>query len=260
MILPVLLAVIVSQAPNQEPVDVSAVKDKLLVLHDGQGHYVAVDPDAPYGGNAFVGNGKVFYKLRAMGGGKMGTESWSVSCWDPRVRHGSNSPASIEMKDSGKSYEISCGKKTTPVSPLPADEAKKLLADAKFFGFLWTRLPERLLRDDTGVYYLVDRLRTEEGNDRRDFRVYAGKRGEMKQLPLKDVVDDVKGLIFATKDGSLRLVTSTDGKPEGKWIKGKKSVELTEVPLDNFETARLVYMELGPYAGQRLGTPCDDIM
>lgn len=258
MILPVLLAVAVSQAP--EAVDVSALKDKLLVLHDGAGHYVVVDPDAPYGGNTFVGDGKTFHKVRTTGGSKMGTESWSATCWDPRVRHGSNSPASIEMRDSGKTYQISCGKKTTAVQPLPAEEAKKMVGEAKFFGTLWSRLPERLLRDDTGVYYLVDRLRTEEANDRRDFRVYVGKRGEAKQLPLKDVVDDAKGLILATKDGNLRLITNTDGKPEGKWIKGKKTVELTEVPIDNFDTARLIYMDLGPYSGQRLGSPCDDIM
>lgn len=258
MILPVLLAVAVSQAP--EAVDVSAVKDKFLVLHDGAGHYVALDPEAPYGGNTFVGDGKTFHKVRTFGGGKMGTESWSANCWDPRVRNGSNSPATIEMRDSGKTYQISCGKKTTPVQPLAAEDAKKLVGDAKFYGYLWTRLPERLLRDDTGVYYLVDRLRTEDANDRRDFRVYVGKRGEAKQLPLKDVVDDAKGLILATKDGNLRLITNTDGKPEGKWIKGKKTVELTEVPIDTFDTARLIYMDLGPYSGQRLGSPCDDIM
>jgi hypothetical protein len=77
---------------------------------------------------------------------------------------------------------------------------------------------------------------------------------------LKDVVDDAQGMILSTKTGNLRLITSTDGKSEGKWIVGKVTTVLTEVPLDNYNTARMVYMDLGPYSGQRLGTPCDDFM
>ena len=37
------------------------------------------------------------------------------------------------------------------------------------------------------------------------------------------MVDDAQGQIFATKDGSLRLVTGA----ESKWIKGKVELKLT---------------------------------
>jgi len=82
----------------------------------------------------------------------------------------------------------------------------------------------------------------------------------MKQLPLKDVVDDAQGMILSTKTGNLRLITTTDGKLDGKWIQGNKTTTLLEVPLDNYNTGRMVYMDLGPYMGLRLGTPCDDFM
>ncbi len=260
MLTTLLVAVTLAQ-PKPTPIDAAAFRDKLLLLTDGSGHYVAVDPEAPYGDTTFSGDGKTFTKLRLEGGGKSGTESWSASMWDPRVRHGGNSPAQLEMKDSGKFYTITCAKKTTNLTAVPAADAKKLLASATFLPPSWSRLPEKLLRDDTGVYYLVDRARTDDiYSDRRDFRVFAGQKGNMKQLPLKDVVDDAQGMILSTKTGNLRLITTTDGKLDGKWIQGKTVTVLVEVPLDNYNTARMVYMDLGPYAGQRLGTPCDDFM
>lgn len=259
MLTTLLVAVTLAQ-PKPEPIDPAEFRDRLILLTDGQGHYLAVDAAKPYGDNSFVGDGKMFTRMRVEGGGRMGTESWSISLWDPRVRHGGNSPASVEMKDSGKFYTVTCAKKTTSLTAVPADGAKKLLAGATFVQPTWTRLPEKLLRDDTGVYYLVDRFRSGDSGDRRDFRVYAGQKGSMKVLPLKDVVDDAQGMILSTKTGNLRLITSTDGKFEGKWIQGKVTTQLTEVPLDNYNTSRMVYMDLGPYSGQRLGTPCDDFM
>ena len=261
MLTTLLIAVTLAQ-PKPETIDAAAFRDKLLVLTDGKNHYVALDPAAPYRSETTFssGDGKVFTRIPLIGGGMNGTEQWGVSMWDPRVRHGGNSPASIDMQDSGKSYSVSCAKKVTPMTKVPAEEAKKLLAAATFIAPTWTRMPEKLLRDDTGVYYLVDRFRSKDDSDRRDFRVFAGQKGAMKQLPLKDVVDDAQGMILSTKNGNLRLITTTDGKFEGKWIVGKTTTVLVEVPLDNFNTARMVYMDLGPYSGQPLGTPCDHFM
>jgi hypothetical protein len=259
MLTTLLVAATLAQL-KPEPIDASPFRDKLMVLTDGQGHYVALDPSAPYGETTFSGDGKVFARVPVSGGGRNGTESWSVSMWDPRVRHNGNSPASIQMKDSGKTYSVSCAKKTTELKAVAAEAAKTLLGGASFVQPLWTRMPEKLLRDDTGVYYLVDRFRSTDTADRRDFRVFAGQKGKMKQLPLKDVVDDAQGMILSTKTGNLRLITTTDGKFEGKWIQGKVTTPLVEVPLDDFNTARMVYMDLGPYSGQPLGTPCDHFM
>jgi len=106
MLITLLVAVTLAQ-PKAEPIDATAFRAKLMLLTDGSGHYVALDPEAPYSSETtFTGDGKTFTKLRIEGGGKNGTESWSASMWDPRVRHGGNSPASLEMRDSGKTYSI----------------------------------------------------------------------------------------------------------------------------------------------------------
>jgi hypothetical protein len=265
-----VLALALTQAPNAKPeaVDVSSFKDKLVLLTDGKNHYVAADL-SDFKHTFHSGDGKQFYLVRTQGGGRSGDERASVTMWDPRMWAGDGQLAGLEMKnpnagtDGGnkpKEYTMTCAKKTTALQIVPAAEAKKLLDAATFSGHLWTRVPEKLLRDDKGTYYLVDRFRSDDPYDRRDFRVFAGPKGGMKQLPLKDIVDDAKGMVLATRNGNLRLVTGTDGKFEGKWIQGNASTPLIEVDLDRYDTARMIYNDLGPYTGQRLGTPCDDFM
>lgn len=258
-----LLSVTLTQA-KPTPLDPASVK-AAVVLTDGAGHYIALDQEPPSTDNVFYGDGKAMYRLRVPTSGSQGNESWSLGLWDPRVAGLTSNYAGLEMKDSGQRYALECGRKVVPFTRVADDEAKKLLAGATFLPPRWTRRPERLLRDDHGTYYFVDLFRAENREDRRDFRVFVGPRGNMKQVPLKDVVDDAMGLIFATKDGALRLVANADaerkpGEPAGKWVKGKGELKLIEVPLDRNDTARLVYMDLGPYTGQRLGTPCDDSM
>ena len=257
MLLQLALTAALAQAPS--PLDAGVFVASLRLLTDGQGHYIAYDPERPYGEHLFYGDGKTFARVPATGGGKSGTEQWNVTFWDPRARGTSFQWPSVDMKDSGKLFSVSCAKRTTPLTPVAPEEAAKLLAGATFTDAVWTRLPERLLRDDTGLYYLVDRFRSKEAHDRRDFRVFVGQRGNMKQLPLKDIVDDSEGMIFATKTGNLRLITR-NGQAESTWVRGQKSTPLTEVDLGRADTGRLVYLDLGPYTGQRLGTPCDDLM
>lgn len=255
-----------AQAP--EKLDLSDKKASLKVLTDGKKHYLVFDPDKGYSSDFFYGDGKKLAKVRVIGGGQVGTERWDISLWDPRIIPGQTGYASIEMKDSGKSYAVTCGKKTTALTEAKPDEAKAVLDGATFVGAAWTRLPERLLRDDTGTYYFIDRLRTEDPLDRRDFRLFIGPKGKMKLVPLKNVVDDSEGMIFATQTGDLRLIANKapageDGKERPltmKWVSGKTELTLTEVPLDVYRNARMVYMELGPYDGQKLGSPCDDLM
>lgn len=245
---------LLAQIGPDKKVDITDKKASLGAVTDGKGHYVVYNAKEPLSGPTFYGDGKTFHLLRSIGGGANGTESFGISYWDPRVFRATNSYASFDMADDARKFTITCADKITPLTKVK-DELPKLL-EADFRGSLWTRRPERLFRDDTGTYYLVDRLRTDDENDRRDWRVFIGPRGKMKLAALKDVVDDAQGQIFATKDGSLRLVTGS----ESKWIKGKTELKLTEVELDVFRNARMVYVELGPYIGERLGTPCDDML
>jgi hypothetical protein len=68
------------------------------------------------------------------------------------------------------------------------------------------------------------------------------------------VVSDSEGDIFATKQGTLRMVL---GKSESLWAKGKQEQKLVQLPVA--DNRLLIYTDLGPYLGQRLGTPCDDL-
>ena len=246
-------ALLLAQA-NPPVIDLGPLKKTLQALGDGQGHYVVYDPQELYRSESFFGDGKTFYALPAYGGGRNGTESWTIDFWEPRWPPGLPGVPMIQMKDSGAEYSVSCGEKTTPFTRVAAKDLEKLL-EGTFHPRRWTRIPERLLRDDTGTYFFVDRLRTTNSSDRRDFRVFMGPRGKMKLLPLKDIVDDSKGTIFATPTGNLRLIES-DAKP--MWVAGKKRAELTDVPIA--DNQRMIYMDLGPYQGQPLGTPCDELM
>ena len=44
----------------------------------------------------------------------------------------------------------------------------------------------------------------------KGYRVFVGKKGAMKQLPLTDVASDSAGDVFSTKTGDLRLVRNSE--------------------------------------------------
>jgi hypothetical protein len=260
--LPVLCLSLLAQ-PKPQPLDISAMKATLVVLTDGKQHYLVANGAAAYNSPLLYGDGKSFVQVPVKGGGSSGTESWDVYFWEPRVLRLEQHNSSVEMKDSGAIYQVDCGPHTTTLKALPAAEAKAMMEKATVTTRSWLRLPDRLLRDDKGTYYLIDRLRTEDAGDRRDFRLFIGPRGKMKLMSLKDVVDDSAGMIFATPSGELRLVVgSAEGRPNQawKWVEHGKEQALVDVPLDDNRNVAMVYQDLGPYSGQRLGTPCDDLL
>lgn len=242
MVLVPLLAVVLSQAPTKLEAPTRPMKG----LSDGKGHVFLYDAQRPYDA-LFYGDGKVLHQVPTVGGGMNGDETWNVYFWDPRF--GFQRP-DLSMADEGKRFTLSCGKRSQELKPLPEDEVKATLASASFLGRKWLRMPEKLLRDDAGTYYFVDRLRADE---RRDFRLFKGQRGAMKLMPLKDIVDDSQGMVFSTRDGQLRLVVGS----APKWVAGKKEAALVDVPVE--DNVKLIYLELGPYLGATLGTPCDDL-
>jgi hypothetical protein len=238
-----------AEVEESTPVDVTAVRQKMMVLADGKGHFLALVPFAGMDerDHVYYGDGKRFYALRIGPSSMNGREAFSLSFWDPRFRDGVK--REVRLRDAR--YTVACGEHETEVKALPAEEAGKLLSAAAFFAPHWRWKAYALARDDRGTYYYVDRQR--EPADSRNFRVYAGQRGKFKRLEMINVVADSVGEIFVTRTGKLRLVV---GKPESFWIQGKNKTGLTNVNID--DNATMIYDELGAYPGQRLGTPCDD--
>jgi hypothetical protein len=229
-------------------VDVVTVKDKLEILTDGKQHYVALVPFDTSWAHVYYGDGKTFHAMRVFGGGSVGTESFDLTFWDPRVKQ--RYQANVEFKN-GK-YAVQCDTRTTELRALPRAEADALIAGATFHKALWRFRAFALARDDKGVYYYVDRQR--EPEDSLNFRLYSGPRGALKPLKMTNVVSDSEGQIFSTKTGDLRLVLD---KKEAAWVKGKARTTLVPLPIE--DNAQLIYTDLGAYTGQRLGTPCDDL-
>ncbi|MSP93164.1 MAG: hypothetical protein EXR79_15415 [Myxococcales bacterium] len=143
-------------------------------------------------------------------------------------------------------------------------ERARILGFATFRSHAWKRRAYALARDLTGRYFYVD-----TGNVPRfamAFQLWAGPRGDMTKLPMHNVVSDSAGDIFATKTGTLRLVLDhtaslwvTSGKGGGNDKRGgtAKVEKLVVLPVE--DNGALIYTDLGPYLGQRLGTPCDDL-
>ena len=248
----VLAAAVPALAADDETIDIKASAAKYKVVTDGKGHYVAGIPfeigDGSDNGFLFYGDGKTFYAQRRTGGGANGTESFDTVFWEPRVNE--RWKASFGMKD-GK-YYVQCDARKTELKEVPEADAKKMLDSAAFKKTRWKRRAYSLARDNGGKYYYVDQAREPEGN--KDFRVFRGQKGAVKPQKMVNIVSDSEGEIFITKAGKLRFVLN---KSEKTWVEGKKETKLIDLPIEDNHV--LIYTDLGVYAGQPLGTPCDDL-
>jgi hypothetical protein len=235
----------------EDTVDISTVKDRLIVLHDGKGHFVVTVPFASGDDTDFTfwsADGKVFHRQRIQGSGASGTESWDQTFWDPRYPAGYK--RGIGYREN--KYTVQCDERKTELTRMSDTDARKLIGGAKFLKARFRRWPYALARDDRGTYYYVDRDMLPENN--KNFRLFVGQKGNLKLTKLVNVVSDSEGDIFSTKKGELRLVLS---RKDAEWIKGKDKTQLTNVPPD--DNLPMIFTELGVYAGEPLGTPCDDL-
>lgn len=241
-----LVAGAAAAAPKPTTVDIEAVRTQLRVFDDGKGNYLVLVPSASGDvlGQFYWGDGKVFWAQRVYGGQSQGEVSFDKLFWEPRVPRGQ---ASFWLKHGV--YTLECGERKTAFNPTETEKAKAILASAKFQAPRWTRRAYALARDESGTYYYVDRARDD---DIKDFRLWAGPRGQLKPLQMTNIVSDSEGDVFATRSGELRLVLD---KQQSFWVKGKARLTLKLIPLE--DNVRLIYSELGVYAGEPLGTPCD---
>lgn len=242
-----VLVLLVAGLAAAEPV----ARDKLVVYRSDAGHVLAIEPGSDE--HVYFGDKKRVYKQWLKGSGGTVDDGYAYF-WEPRLgKHYESSGGRIRhrtgkivLKD-GKAI-VECGDRSTTFEPAP-DAADK----ARFLEPLWQREEYWLARDDMGVYYYVDRMNADKGG--KGFRVFIGPRGKMKPTRLINVAVDSGGAVFATRKGSLGLVTVEGEEPKTRWIKKKEKLELTTLPIHL--NRYLIYAELGVYDGQQLGTPCD---
>jgi hypothetical protein len=242
----------VAAEPAPKPVDIKELKSKAVVLADAQGGtYVVFRSDEP---KVFYGpSGKAVYEQYIIGSSSDGEGGWDFNTWAPRVPEGSHL-GGIEHKKDG-TYQKTCrGKDDAVLTEQSGEKAKAILDKTAFLTSAIIRVPHLLARDDSGVYYYVDRLAKIYGG--KGYRVFVGKKGAMKQMPLTDVASDSAGDVFSTKSGDLRLVRNSESnKDTTTWVKGEKRTEL--VYLDTDVNSGVIFKDLGIYTF--LGTWCDNI-
>jgi hypothetical protein len=241
-------------------IDARPMLDKLEVFKDEYGKFfVSMRPDAvddmdEAGKWVFYGDLKGLYQQRIVGTSKDGPKlEWTL--WSPRVRGMQYAEVVQKAGETTMTCEYKGSKYVNKkLEQLPADQAKTFLQKATLHPPLWQRESRLLARDDEGVYYFVDALREEFGGHGE--RVFVGPKGQMKEMPMKNVVADSAGEIYATSGGELKLISSKDSKDEKKayWRKGGKKEELTLlVPQEN---RYMIYAELGMYG--TIGVVCDN--
>jgi hypothetical protein len=250
-----VLVTLVSMAaaePAPKPVDIKAMKTTAVVLQDANGgtYVVFRGEDA----KVFFGpTSKTLYEQYIVGSYGDGDGGWEYSTWAPRVAEGPHLGSLEHKKDKG--YQKTCrGKDDLGLTELSGDKAKAVLDKSAFLTSAIVRVPHLLARDDSGVYYYVDRYAKIYGG--KGYRVYVGRKGALKQLPLTDVASDSAGDVFSTKSGDLRLVRNSENSKETMiWVKGEKRTEL--VFLDTDVNSAVIFKDLGLYTF--LGTLCDNV-
>jgi hypothetical protein len=246
-----LVAGAAAAEPKPQAVDVKAIRAELMVFQDAAGGtYVVHKTDKTR--RIFYGTGKTLYEQWVVGFSRNG-DAWSIQTWAPRIAE--IRPAYFMRKDDGTFMKSCDGKDDSVLTQLTGDKAKAVLDKSQLMTEAMVYRPHMLARDDAGVYYYVDRLAAAYGG--KGFRVFVGKKGAMKQLPLTDVASDTAGEVFSTKSGDLRLThtVTDDGGMKVVWVKGEKKNEL--VSLDTDANSPVIFRELGIYTF--LGTLCDNI-
>ena len=238
--------------PAADEVDIAAIKSKMVFLHDGRGHFVAVVPfesDHPL----FYGDGKTFYQQRVFAySHNTGEARASLNFWAP-----TSVPRGGELSLDSGTWTVRCSDRHTPLVKLDEVETGKLLERAIFKKVMWKRQAHLLARDDAGTYYYVDRLRDDRPTGEQwddphpptGFRIFVGRKGKLREQKLTDTAVDSKGVVLTTRAGRLSV---DDSAKRAVWAR-KKRLDLTYLAVE--DNILLIYRDLGIYG--KLGVPCD---
>lgn len=211
------------------------------LLKSSQGLYVVLSAPHEEMQQIFAGKGPKLYRQHS----KYRSSGRAIGLW------GGTKRLTLSRRDLGK-WEIDCPKQVIEFEEAGLAERDRVLASSTFEEPIWRRNEKVLARDTKGTYYYVDEIRREFGG--LGYRVFKGPRGRLKLTTMVDIIDDPKGQIFATTSGSLRLILGKDEAPAARWLVGRRSEELENI--DVWGSGKLIYQDLGIYAGEELGTIC----
>jgi hypothetical protein len=229
--------------------------ERSSVCTDGKSAYYVRYPDERNINRMYYGNGKKFNRIAQGSNGRFFEPRYLDPSVDPKGRYPEmRFYSTVEVHESKGTCTVICGTRRSELKLLDTKAAAEILSTASYAPPLHTRKPHVLTRDDQGNYYYVDRGNTPETE--KNFRLFTGPRGSLKQRTMTNVVSDSQGEIFSTKSGQLRFIAGPAGR-DSSWVQGKKVTKLTPIPVeDNYQ---VIYSDLGVYSGERLGTPCDDL-
>jgi hypothetical protein len=239
--------------PKPTPVDIKAFRDKLVIYEDSQGGLYVVDPIGDDTRIWYGNDGKAVYEQTIISRSSNGeTGAWSIGVWAPRLS--GLTPALVARSDDG-TFQRWCDNESIPLKVVAADRVKQLLGKLTFSSSAIVRRAHLFARDDRAVYYYVDMLSKKHGG--AGYRLFAGKKGAMKELALVDVASDSGGEVYSTKTGDMRFVIDKDdhAKDLAYWVKGDKKQQLVLLDVDT--NSHVIWRELGIYGF--LGTPCDEL-
>jgi hypothetical protein len=239
--------------------DVSSVKDRLRLYTDGQSHYLAlVEPDpespAPPELTLFWMDGGSFHQVPVASAYGEGLR-FEIGFDDARIPA---RPAGSVKREQGKTL-LACYGTDVPLTRVPAEEADKMVAGARFVAnrTRWQpvalgKLGDRYLYVDSGA--LAD--------NRDKYRIFEGPKGSMRAIDVVEARWDERSnvLTLKTKERTLR-VARDEAQTHGYTLKpawdGSKDDWSS---MERAENWRLVFEGLGLYPEGRSPTPCDPMM
>jgi len=188
------------------------------------------------------------------------TGGWDFTGKNDFERVGIDDPWQLlnaELVRTGESYEVTCSPREgmtdrRRLTLTRADEktASTLLAKATLFDEPVRQVPVFLGRINTTYVYV-------DTSNFKDYRLFMGKRGALKTLAIKEIVDDAEGMILVTVKGTLIMKRSRADVTSSTFGTAKKPA--TVEVLSTVKNRRLIYRDLGVYKSTPPGHPCYEL-
>jgi hypothetical protein len=233
-------------------VDASDFRDDLVVLKASGGHFLVTSIEETRD-RSFWGTKSTVHALSGRGGGGVKNADGkytSVQASFTDTKSGSDSYISLDWKDD--TWSLRCGDTPIELTPLSGEPRARFLDGVEFKTRYWEREPIMLARDEYGVYYYVDKNKTDKSPE--SYHIYTGWMGNMVKSPLVLVAQDYEGIIFSTRSGDRRLIVDSEVT---HWIEDEESKKLRVLSVH--ANHDFIYSRLGIYSEQAFGSPCDHL-